>query len=515
HVGLRTQPSIMTPTLDELLQASVQRHAGRPALAWEARQMTYRDLGAAAERLAARLPDDLAGQRVGILAPNTPAFVVALLAAWRRGAVAVPLSARWREYELRRVLPDAEPAALIAIETHRGFSFADLLAAIIPELPTLSRCLLVDPLGEVIGERPGPAQAIPAPLDPEIALLLYTSGTTGAPKGALVRHRTYLDGVPAINAILAATPDDVCLMIIPVAHAFGLEMLVAALAAGSQSVLIDSTFSMGPLLEAMRRYRATLLHGSPALFIAFLKQAAGDRGLLRTGFVAGASCPSEVLARLDAAGLCILNLYGMTEIAAATCCRPDDPAEVRYTTVGRPLPGYTFRVVGGEVGEVQVQGPHVTPGYYRQPEQTAAAHDEGWFRTGDLGSLDDRGNLRIVGRAKEVIHVAGLNVFPAEVEGLLLTHPDVVQAAVVGVPHPTLGEVPQAFVVLRPGTNLAPTALLQFARERIAGYKLPYVIRLLPALPLLASGKPDRIALARIAREEAHAGSSDRVHPAL
>src|SRR5262249_51753596 len=175
-------------------------------------------------------------------------------------------------------------------------------------------------------------------------------------------------------------------------------------------------------------------------------------------------------------------------------CRADDPAAIRHATVGRALPGYTFRI---DNGEVQVRGPYVTPGYYRQPEQTAAALVDGWFRTGDLGSMDAHGNLSVSGRAKEVIHVGGLNVFPAEVEGFLLTHPDVVQAAVVGVPHPAMGEVPQAFVVVRPGSELTPAGLLQFARARIAGYKLPYGIRLLSEMPLLPSGKPDRVALAR------------------
>jgi fatty-acyl-CoA synthase len=169
---------------------------------------------------------------------------------------------------------------------------------------------------------------------------------------------------------------------------------------------------------------------------------------------------------------------------------------VRHTTVGRPLAGYSFRIDGdGPAGEVLVRGPHVTRGYYRQPEQTAAAFTDGWFRTGDVGSFDEVGNLCLSGRAKDVIHVAGLNVFPAEVEALLLTHPDVQQAVVVGVPSGPMGEAPHAFVVARSGSGLKPQALLQFARSRIAGYKLPYAIRLLPELPLLSSGKPDRAAL--------------------
>jgi acyl-CoA synthetase (AMP-forming)/AMP-acid ligase II len=506
----------MASPLAALLRTSAERYPDRPALAWRQHEWTYRGLSAAAERLAARLPPEVtAGQRVGVLAPNTPALLAGLFAAWCRGAVAVPLSSRWREYELRRVLQDAAPVALISVASHHGYDFADLLAGLLPALPALRSCQLTDDLGEVTGELPGLGALSPEPLAPDVGILLYTSGTTGVAKGALTRARTFVDAAPALNDLLGATPEDVGLFVIPVAHAFGLGTVLAALAAGSLAVLVDSTFSPAAMLEAIRHRRATVLHGSPALFTGFLKLAPRGLSPLRTGFVAGASCPPQVLEQLDRAGLLVLNLYGMTEIGAATCCRPGDPAGVRYTTVGRPLPGYEVRIAGGEHREVQVRGPGATPGYHRLPEQTAAGYDGDWFRTGDLGSLDGSGNLCLSGRAKEVIHVGGLNVFPAEVEGFLLTHPDVLQAAVVGVANERMGEVPQAFVVPRPGAGLTPAALLQFARARIAGYKLPYVIRLLPELPLLASGKPDRAALARSAQEEAHAEPGTRADPAL
>jgi acyl-CoA synthetase (AMP-forming)/AMP-acid ligase II len=204
----------------------------------------------------------------------------------------------------------------------------------------------------------------------------------------------------------------------------------------------------------------------------------------------------------------------MTEIGAASCCRLDDPAEIRYHTVGHALPDYEFRVAGG--GEIEVSGPQVTRGYYRQPEQTEESFRDGWFRTGDLGTIDDGGRLRISGRAKEVVHVAGLSVFPAEVEGFLLTHPDIEQAVVVGVPHETMGEVLEAFIVIRSESTLTPPQILQFARPRIAGYKLPYAIHIVPDIPQLPSGKPDRLAIAepefrqRIAAIENERSEEDR-----
>jgi acyl-CoA synthetase (AMP-forming)/AMP-acid ligase II len=529
----------MALPLHSLLQASTRRHPERPALAWGTVIWTYRELSEAAGRLAHRLEQEGAaapGQRVGILAANTPALIAGMFAAWQLGAVAVPLNARWREYELSRVLADAEVETLVAVESYQGYSFAELLPRLRNALPILRRCYFVDPVGEVRGESMGTAGigspsrrggAGAEPLDPETALLLYTSGTTGVPKGALVKHQTLADGAAALAALLEARPEDVGLFMIPVAHAFGLEVLLATLVAGSQAVVVDAAFSLQTLVEAVHTWKVTMLHGSPALFITLLKAKSlpGLVATVRTGLMAGATCPPWALEQLDQVGLPILNLYGMTEIGAASSCRPGDPPAVRYHTVGRPLRGYDMRVMprdrGSRIedrgstptalqvsipdpreGEVQVRGPYVTPGYFRQPGETAAAFDGDWFRTGDLGCFDEQGNLLLRGRAKEVIQVGGLNVFPAEVEGFLLTHPDVLQAVVVGTPQPVLGEVPRAFVVPRLGSNLTPAALLRFARQHIANYKLPYGIHLLPELPLLTSGKPDRAALRRSLSEE-------------
>ena len=485
--------------LDAVLQTSARRYPHRPALAWDAWETTYEDLNAAVERLAARLSVVSPGQRVGILAANTPALILGMFAIWRREAVAVPLNARWREYELRALLTDTQAIALVSVESHRGYSFSEVLSTLLPALPTVRSCYFVDAIGELTREVRGAGGVTPEPLDPEIGILFYTSGTTGAPKGALVKHATPVDGAEAANRVLGATPEDVVVLVIPISHAFGLMTLVAALAAGSFAVLVDSTFSTGPMLEALERRQGTILHGSPALFSSF-QEGAPKCLSLRAGFVAGAICPARILEQLDGAGLRVLNLYGMTELGAVTCCRFGDSPRIRYTTAGRRLPGYELRVAGGD-GEIQVRGPYVTPGYYLQPEQTADALDDGWFRTGDLGSLDEDGNLSISGRAKEVIHVGGMNVFPAEVEGFLTTHPDVLQAAVVGIPHQTMGEVPQAFVVPRPDSHVTPLELLRFARAQIAGYKLPYKIHFLPELPMLPSGKPDRVSLARSVRE--------------
>jgi acyl-CoA synthetase (AMP-forming)/AMP-acid ligase II len=504
-------------SIDSLLLAGVEHHGDRPALVLGERGLTYGELGAAVGRLAERLEElgtGLSGRRIAVIGPNVPALVVGMFAAWREGAIAVPLSARLREYELTAILADAEPAAIVTVPSYRGYSFVELFQRVAPDLPDHLGVLVLDELGEVEEEFPGAGETADAEsLDAGIGALLYTSGTTGRPKGALVQHAREAGAAEALRDILELTPEDTCAQVIPIAHAFGLSCMLTAFSAGARLVLADSSVSVRPLLTAVERHDATILHGSPALFISVLKAAPDGLPSVRRGFVGGAAPPRGLVEQLDRAGMRILNLYGMTEISAAACCRADDPPAVRYTTAGLPLPGFEWRVeqspvAGKPGGELWVRGPWVTPGYFRRPAETAEAFVDGWFRTGDIGGFDDDGHLRITGRLKEVVHVAGFSVFPAELEGFLLTHPDVAQAAVVGAAHEQMGEVLQAFVVPRSGAEVTPSSLLQFSRGKIADYKLPYGIRVVDELPLLASGKPDRVALRALAARGPEAGSS-------
>jgi long-chain acyl-CoA synthetase len=480
------------PQIGSLLEAAVSEHPQRPALAHGDTELTYRELDSAVERLAARL-GDRSGERVAVIAPNVPALVVALFAAWRAGAAVVPLSARLRSFELRRVFADAQPSAAISLATYGGFSLQDELRTLGECIPTLACAIVVDELGEVREQTDWPAGEAARPLDPDVAAIMYTSGTTGEPKGALMSHALGVAEGHILVELLGADARAPCILVVPGSHAFGLACLLGCVAAGGQAVLVDSTTSLTPLMGALQRHEARVLHGTPALFARLLKTTAELP--VRTGFTAGSSCPPEVLAELDRRGARILNVYGMTEIGAASSCRHDDPPKVRHHTVGRPLPGYEFRVV--REGEIEVRGPYVTAGYHGRPRERDAAFDGDWFRTGDLGEIDAGGNLSIAGRAKEVVHVGGFNVFPAEVESFLLTHPDVSQAAVIGVPHPAMGEAMHAFVVPRAQAELRQRDVIQFARAGIAGYKVPYGVSIVAELPLLASGKPDRRALAR------------------
>ncbi len=497
----------------------------RPALAHADVELTYRQLHAAVDRLAARL-GERSGERVAVIAPNVPALVIALFAAWRAGAAVVPLSARLRSFELRRVFADAQPSAAISLASHGGFSLARELGALGEMIPSLATGIVVDELGEIHEELSWPASETAPPLHPDVAAIMYTSGTTGEPKGALMSHALGVAEGRCLAGLLGESAQAASVMVVPGSHAFGLACLLCDLAACGEAVLVDSTTSLQPLVAAMRRHEARVLHGSPTLFARLLK--ATDELPVRSGFTAGSSCPPEVLEELDRREARILNVYGMTEIGAASSCRPEDPPEVRYRTVGRPLPGYEFRVArrkpgeavgegdapgegvgdglgeGGEalgdgesLGEIEVCGPYVTAGYHGRPREQDGAFDGEWFRTGDIGGIDAAGNLSIAGRAKEVVHVGGFNVFPAEVESFLLTHPAVGQASVIGVSHAAMGETLHAFVVPSPGAELAGRDVVGFARAGIAGYKVPYGVSVVPELPLLPSGKPDRRELAR------------------
>ena len=458
----------------------------RVAVAHGETTLTFAELAAAVDRLAGTLAAK-PGDRVAVVAPNVPALVIGMFATWRSGAVAVPLSARLRRFELERAFADAAPAAAVSVAAHAGFALSEEIATIAQRTPTLWKSIVVDELGGVVDEARLRARERAPSSAPELAAILYTSGTTGEPKGALLPHALADAGARNLAELLGEDATAPFGLAVPASHAFGLACLLCGLTTGGAAVLVDVMASLDPLVHALRRSGATVLHGSPAMFGRLLRS--GAELAVRGGFVAGSWCPPDLLQALDQRGMRVLNLYGMTEVGAASSCRHEDPPETRYRTVGRALPGYEIRVVDAEI---QVRSGYLPSGYHGRPWVSEELTDDGWFRTGDLGELDDAGNLIIAGRAKEVVHVGGFNVFPAEVESFLLTHPAIAQAAVIGVPHPTLGEALEAFVVPAPEAKLEEREVIRFARAGIAGYKVPYGVRVVEELPLLPSGKPDR-----------------------
>ncbi|MBV9809602.1 MAG: acyl--CoA ligase [Solirubrobacterales bacterium] len=493
-----------------LLGSALAEGGDAVALACPEGTLSYRELRELADLLAASLRVQ-PGDRVAVVAPNVPGLIVALLAAWKLGAVAVPLNARLRSFELGRAFASVQPAAAVSLATHGRFELAREILAQRDSTPTLGQAVVIDSLGNQTEERSWSAER-DAPLPEDVAAVLFTSGSTGEPKAALVSHRqarAQAENLPPRLEDLAGRP---AALVSPATHSFGMGCLLATLASRGTLIMIEMAASVAPLIEALRRFEARLMHGSPALFVRLLA-AASDLNI-RGGFTAGSSCPPSLLERLDEQGVRLLNLYGMSEIGAACCPRQDDPPEVRYRTVGRPLRGFELRIAphpagNREVGEIEVRSDCITPRYLNRAWTSNDTPGEGWFRTGDLGSVDGDGNMTVAGRCKEVVHVGGFNVFPAEVESFLLTHPDIALAAVIGAPHPVMGEVPQAFVVPERGAALEAGDVVRFARAGIAGYKVPYAVKIVDQLPTMTSGKLDRTALTQMLDEGTRTGGND------
>jgi malonyl-CoA/methylmalonyl-CoA synthetase len=420
-----------------------------------------------------------AGDRVLVSAATSMDLVVAYLGALRLGLVVVPVNTAYREREVAQIVGDARPKAAVVDDPERG-RWARRAAA--------GDLLVAGPEVDLPGGDPPPLDTA-GPGDP--ALLCYTSGTTGAPKGAVLAHGNLLASAEALRLAWRWGQDDRLVLALPLFHVHGLGVgLHGTLLAGASAVLLPR-FEVDAVLDAARDHRATLFFGVPTMYARLAASPrAAELGRLRLCVSGSAPLPPTVFERLATrAGQRVLERYGMTE-TVMNVSNPYD-GERRPGTVGLPLPGVELRLAGGDQGEVLVRGPNVFSGYWGNPAATAAAFDtDGWFRTGDLGSFDEQGYLRIEGRGKELIITGGYNVHPREVEELLLEHPGVAEAAVVGTPSEEWGEQVTAFVV--PADPAVPPdhdELLAFAAERLAGFKRPRVVHYLEALPRNALGK--------------------------
>lgn len=418
------------------------------------------------------------GDRVLLSGPNTVQLVVAHVACLRLGAVVVPANGAYREREVAHVVRDCTPAAAIVDDPAWREWIRDLAPS------TVVTTSAVD-----LPDGPEPQLDAAAPSDP--ALIGYTSGTTGAPKGAVLSHANVLAGAAAVQLAWRWTDTDRLVLCLPLFHMHGLGVgLHGSLLVGGTIVLLDR-FDVDAVLDAARDHEATMFFGVPTMYH---RLAASSRvaELARLRLCVSGSAPlSAALHRAlqTAAGVRVLERYGMTETVMLVS-NPYD-GERRAGTVGSPLPGVELRLAQGDHGEIEVRGPNVFAGYWNRPEATGASFtDDGWFRTGDLGEVDPDGYVRIVGRSKELIISGGFNVYPREVEDVLAEHPALAEVAVAGRPSSEWGEEVVAFVVVRDGQPAPEVGeLREWARDRLAAYKLPRRVVVIDALPRNALGK--------------------------
>lgn len=513
--------------LDEFRAAAVAA-ADRPFLRYFGTVLSYGEVDRLSDALAVALQDNGFGHgdRVALYLQNVPQYVIALLAAWKAGGIAVAINPMLTAGEVAKLLADATPTVLIALDELYSERLAEALAG-----SSVTRVLSTSPLDWQTEQdtRVLPGHRLPVPDgaedlralierhngdcpdpvtvgDDDVAVLTYTSGTTGKPKGATNTHRNIATGGHTYREWFRLSDADVVLGVAPLFHVTGLTGHIACTVAAQASLVLSYRFHTEVTAELIRRHRVTFTVGAITVFIALGDSAAvepEDLASLTKIASGGAPIAAATTERFEQRfGSYIHNVYGMTETTAPVLGvplgsrAPVDP-RTQALSVGVPMGGTRVAVLDddgnpvppGQLGEIAVRGPQIVPGYWRNEQATNDAIRDGWLRTGDVGYVDEDGWFYLVDRKKDVIVASGYKVWPREVEDVLYTHEAVLEAAVVGVPDPYRGETVKAFVSLRDGCAATPEELIDYCRERLAAYKYPRQVEIVDALPKTVTGK--------------------------
>ncbi|MEV0638718.1 FadD3 family acyl-CoA ligase [Streptomyces sp. NPDC050619] len=515
-----------------LVRSAAERYADVEAVVDGRTRISYAELGARVERAAAAcMANGVAvGDRVGIWAPNSLDWIVSALGAVSAGAVLVPLNTRFKGAEAADVLRRSGARLLFVTGTFLGTSYVASLRraagegagpGVLPGLPELEQVVVLSDdaapadfrtwkeflaSGDGVGEAGAEVRARASAVRPGMPSdIVYTSGTTGRPKGAVITHAQTLRAYEAWCDLAGLRQGDRYLIVNPFFHTFGYKAGVIACLMRGATMIPQPVFNVDTALANIAAERVSVLPGPPTLHQSLLDHPARDAydlSALRLVVTGAAVVPLRLVERLrgELGVETVLTAYGLSEASGiVTMCRRGDDPSVIASTSGRPIPGTEVRVVDaggrrpvgpGTPGEVMVRGFNVMRGYYEDEAATAEVLGlDGWLRTGDVGVLDEAGCLRITDRIKDMFIVGGFNAYPAEIEQLLGLHPDVADVAVIGVPDPRLGEVGKAYVVRRPGSVLTGDDLIAWARREMANYKVPRTVEFLGQLPRNASGK--------------------------
>jgi acyl-CoA synthetase (AMP-forming)/AMP-acid ligase II len=505
-------------SIPDVTALAAERFGERLAVRDGDAQLTYAELAESAATFGAGLVASgvQPGDRVAIWAPNSAEWVVALLGLFQAGAVLVPVNTRFKGVEAATILSRSHARVLVTVTDFLGTDYVAMLESagiVLPDLETIVVASGTAPSGaaswQELVSRAGPgskddverrrgAVGTDDPSD-----ILFTSGTTGTPKGVVQTHGRTLRVASDWVEMTGLAPGDRYLMVNPYFHMFGLKAgILASLIAGA-TMLPVATFDVTRVLAQVARDRVTVLPGAPTVYQSILDCPERDRydlSSLRLAVTGAADIPVELIRRVfdELPFSTVIAGYGLTEGGTATATTPGDPVEMIATTVGRPRPGFELRIVDpegrelapGEPGEIILRSGSIMSHYLDDPDATREVlSPDGWLSTGDLGVVDDAGCLRIVGRAKDMFIVGGFNAYPAEIENALLRHPSIRQAAVIGVPDERLGEVGMAFVVVEPGVAVSGPQIIEWARAEMANYKVPRLVEIVEELPVNATGK--------------------------
>ncbi len=505
----------MPGSLARLLVDSARRRPGDVAVRFGGRSWTFADLDQASNRLARGLiaRGVSTGDRVALCCINSPWFVVSYFAVLKAGAIVVPVNLLLHAEEIQFVLEDSGARAIIYHEV-----VDKVVAAVRPRLAVAIDAIAIGPTAiagavaydDVVAHHAPDAVCVEveAPVD-TVAALLYTGGTTGTPKGVMLTHDNLLTNVAAVTEALHVQQfgHDVIITVLPMFHAFGATTgFLAPISAGATLVALPQ-FAPDSTCRAIQDERATVFLGVPTMYAMMANlppDTTYDLSSLRCGVSGGAAMPESVLRRFEQRyGVRVHEGDGPTECSPVTCVNPiGGPTKVG--SVGVPIPNVEMAILDDEarplpvntVGEVCVRGRSVMKGYWNQPEETRAVfHAGGWLRTGDLGKVDEDGYFYLVDRRKDMIIVHGINVYPRQVEDVLYRHPAVAEAAVIGVPSDLHGEMPKAFVALKPGEDVAARDLIRFCRAHLARFEVPRRVEIRTSLPKSGAGKILRRAL--------------------
>jgi acyl-CoA synthetase (AMP-forming)/AMP-acid ligase II len=513
-------------TIPQLFANAAQAYGDRPAIEDDGRSISYRALDQLRRQAARALLalDVQAGDRVAIWAPNVWEWIVAAGALQSVGAALVPLNTRMKGSEAGYILRESGACVLFAMGEFLGVDYPRMLAG--EALPALRQIVNVRGCGSgtlawedflaLADDVPRLAlQTREREVGPQaLSDLLFTSGTTGKPKGVMTRHGQNLRVVRDWSEVVGLREGDRYLIVNPFFHSFGYKAgWLASLMRGC-TLVPQQIFDVLTVLECVERERITVLPGPPTLYQSLLahpQRGEFDLTSLRVAVTGAAAIPVELIKRMsDELGFgTIVTAYGLTEVCGfATICRPGDSPDIVANTSGRAMPGVEVRCVDSTgrrqpanvPGEVQVRGYNLMQGYFNDPQASQEIIDaDGWLHTGDIGTLDEQGYLRITDRLKDMFITGGFNVYPAEIEQCLLTYPGVAQVAVIGIPDERLGEVAMAFLLPAPGREIEQTRFFAWCREQMANYKVPRRVQVLESMPLNAAGKVTKNVLREMA----------------